>query len=335
MVCNRLCRRARRRATVLGLAVVLTLITTGCFSPAGPPVRRDAAGNPTARDAFAWPFASTSPWNQPIGTGAQYSAPGDPATQAVLAAAPAINAAIWSRSVVLASLGDPVRYLGSGPGAVAIHVPNSAQPSGPPGGDAQLDIVDPSRHVVDESWRTARVFPGNLASGFHSRVDLRGDGLSGTTASGMSSLGGLIRTWELQQHDIRHALAASMPPGLMALGAVWPAHQQDNFAAGAYRGSVHMGALLAIPAWVDVRSLGLSAEGTAIAYALQRYGAYVVDTGGSMALLAEPSAEAWVGSARGDMGRIQAQLRVVTNNGPSSVGGGGAPLMPPAPPFFN
>jgi len=335
MVCNRLCGRARRRGTVLGLAVALALIATGCFSPGGPPVLRAGGGTPPARDAFAWPFASTSPWNHPIGTGAQYSAPTDPATQAVLAASPAINAAIWSKPVVLASLGDPVRYLGSGPGAVAIHVPDSAQPSGPPGGDAQLNIVDPSRHIVDESWRTTRVYAANLSSGFHTRVDLRGDGLTGTTASGMSSLGGLIRTWELQQHDIRHVLAITMPPGLMASGAVWPAHQEDNFAAGAYRGSVHMGSLLAIPASVDVRSLGLSAEGTAIAYALQRYGAYVIDTGGSMALVAEPSAEAWVRPARGDMRRIQAQMRVVTNNGPFSVGGGGAWLMPPAPPFSN
>src|SRR5262249_50830743 len=158
---------------------------------------------------------------------------------------------------------------------------------GPPGGDAHLSIVDPSRHIVDESWLTARVFAGNLSSGFHTRIDLRGDGLSGATASGMSSLGGLIRTWELQQHDIRHVLAVAMPAGLMAPGAVWPAHQEDSFAASAYHGSVHMGSLLAIPASVNVGALGLSAEGTAIAYALQRYGAYVVDTGGSMAFVAE------------------------------------------------
>jgi hypothetical protein len=297
-------------------------------------VQRDRAGNPVSRDAFAWPFAATSPWNTPIGTGAQYSAPGDPQTQSLVAATPAINASNWTKPVALASLGDPVRFLGWGANAVAIHVPDSAQPSGPPGGDAHLSIVDPSRHVVDESWHTTRVF-GNLASGFHQRVDLRGDGLTGVTASGMSALGGLIRTWELQAHDIRHALSITMPPGLMALGPVWPAHQQDNFAASAYHGAVHMGALLAIPPSVDVRSLGLSAEGTAIAYALQRYGAYVTDAGGGMALYAEPSGELWVRSARADMRRIQAQLRVVTNNGPFTVGGGGIRFAPPAPPFFN
>jgi hypothetical protein len=332
MLCNQLRRRARRRAPVVAVVAVLAVFAAGCFSPGGPPVQRDRFGNPTARDAFAWPFASSSPWNRPIGTGAQYSAPGDPNTQSLLAATPAINAAVWSKPVVLASLGDPVRYLGWGPGAVAIHVPDSAQPAGPPGGDAHLSIVDPSRHIVDESWQTTRVF-GNLASAWHTRADLRGDGLTGATASGMSAVGGLIRTWELQALDIRHALAVAMPPELMAMGPVWPAHQEDSIAASAYHGAVHMGSLLAIPQSVDVGDLGLSPQGTAIAYALQRYGGYVVDAGGTMALYAEPSAELWVRTARGDMGRIQAQLRVVTNNGPATVGGGGMPIAPYAPPF--
>ncbi|HZP31364.1 MAG TPA: hypothetical protein VFC99_20600, partial [Acidimicrobiia bacterium] len=66
-----------------------------------------------------------------------------------------------------------------------------------------------------------------------------------------------------------------------------------------------------------------------------RYGAYVVNAAGQMNLYAEPSADPWLGSARADMRRIQAQLRVVTNNGPFSVGGGGTPLAPPAPPFYD
>ena len=199
----------------------------------------------------------------------------------------------------------------------------------------QLNIVDPSRHVVDESWHTSRVFAGNLASGYHRRIDLRGDGLDGTSAAGTSATAGVIRTWELQNHDIRHALQLAMPAGNMAPGPVWPAHAQDSFAANAYHGALHMGSLVAIPANVSIPALGLSPEGSAIAYALQRYGAYLVNAAGQMSLIAEPSAEGLVRSARADMRRIQAQLRVVTNNSPSSVGGGGNWLAPPAPPFYN
>ena len=151
----------------------------------------------------------------------------------------------------------------------------------------------------------------------------------------MSSTAGVIRTWELQAHDIRHVLSICMPPDFMAVGPVWPARTQDSSAAAVYHGSVHMGALMAIPPSVSIPALGLSPEGAAIATALQRYGAYVIDKGGSMALYAEPSAQNLVNSARADMRRIQAQLRVVTNNSPSSVGGGGNWLAPPAPPFYN
>ncbi|HZP30901.1 MAG TPA: hypothetical protein VFC99_18275 [Acidimicrobiia bacterium] len=315
------------------LVVALALVASACFAPGGPAVHRDLAGNPTSRDAFAWPFASSSPWNTPIGTGAQYSAPGDLRTQELVNTPAGINAAIWSTPVVQASMGDPVRTLFAND-TVQLHVPASATPAGPPGGDATLAVVDPGRQLIDESWRTAWAY-GNLVARFHRRVDLRGDGLQGVTAAGMSSIGGLIRTWEIQDHDIRHALQLAMPAGTLASGPVWPARAEDGFAASAYRGAVHMGSLVAIPPSVSIPSLGLSPEGTAIAYALQRYGAYVVNAAGQMNLYAEPSADPWLGSARADMRRIQAQLRVVTNNGPFSVGGGGTPLAPPAPPFYD
>jgi hypothetical protein len=317
------------------LALVVAVAVSACAAASGPAVNRDGAGNPTSRDAAAWPFAASSPWNLPIGSSAQFSAPGDPRTQSLLASRAGINAAIWSNPVYVASWGDPIRFLGSGANAVAIHVPDSATPAGPPGGDNQLDIVDPTHHVVDESWRTSRVFAFNLASGFHVRVDLRGDGLTGATAAGMSATGGLIRTWELQSHDIRHALAVAVPASSMALGPVWPAQSQDAWAPGRYVGALHMGSLVAIPPSVNVAALGLSAEGLAIARALQNYGAYVVNTAGQTSLIAEPSAEGIVRAARADMGAIQAQLRVVTNNGPASVGGGGAPRVGSAPPFSN
>jgi hypothetical protein len=327
------CCRFAHSGRLGALALVIAIAVSACISPSGPAVTRDAGGNPTSRDAFAWPFAASSPWNVPIGSNAQYSQPTDPSTQALLAPRAGINAANWSHPVYLASWGDPVRYLGSGANVVQIHVPDSAAPSGPPGGDAQLNIVDPTRHVVDESWRTSRVFAANLASGSHVRVDLRGDGLVGGTAAGMSAIGGLIRTWELQDHDIRHVLAIAVPASSLALGPVWPARSQDSWAPGRYLGALHMGSLVAIPPDVNVAALGLSAEGLAIARALQNYGAYLVNTAGQTSLVAEPSAEGLVRSARADMNTIGAQLRVVIDNGPGSVGGGGAPRMAYAPPF--
>lgn len=70
-----------------------------------------------------------------------------------------------------------------------------------------------------------------------------------------------------------------------------------------------------------------------LAKALQDYGGYVVDTGGAM--YAEQSAEgnARLAEMRDDLGRIMAQVQVVTNNSSSNPGGGGSPRAPFAPAF--
>jgi hypothetical protein len=57
----------------------------------------------------------------------------------------------------------------------------------------------------------------------------------------------------------------------------------------------------------------------------------VVDRSGAFTFYAEPSAESLLGSMRNDLSKIRAQLRVVTNNGPSTVGGGGTPRAASAP----
>ena len=153
----------------------------------------------------------------------------------------------------------------------------------------------------------------------------------GIRAYGGSAIGGLIRTWEMQAGVIRHALAFAMPRSAMVPGPVWPATSQDSGAVGTYTGALPMGTLVAIPSSVNLTTLGLSPAGLAIARALEQYGAYLVDASSQFTLYAEPSADALLGSARTDLAMIHAQLRVITNNSPGSVGGGGQPLAPLAP----
>ena len=94
-----------------------------------------------------------------------------------------------------------------------------------------------------------------------------------------------------------------------------------------------MGSLLAIPRSVNVDDLGLTPVGAMIAHALQTYGAYVSDTAGAWTLYAQMEAESRISSARYDMWKLRPLVRCVTNNGPRSIGGRGARLAPPAPPF--
>ena len=111
---------------------------------------------------------------------------------------------------------------------------------------------------------------------------------------------------------------------------MWPATQEDS-GSNTYAGQIPMGSLVAIPPSVDLATLGLSSSGLMLARSLQDYGAYVTDRSAGFAFYAEPSAEALLASMRADLNKIRAQLRVVTNNSPSSVGGGGTPRVPLAP----
>ena len=139
----------------------------------------------------------------------------------------------------------------------------------------------------------------------------------------------------------------------------WPATKCDGYGPTGYGGTnpaLAMGALLAIPQTLDLTSLTLQTEpGMILAKALQDYGAYVTnDAARSVnnivtelspqgSVLTEfqgawgfPFQTAGVNGADGwshDIAAIFAALDIVTNNGASSVGGGGAPVVPLAPPL--
>ncbi|MDP3998756.1 MAG: hypothetical protein Q8P89_04040 [bacterium] len=118
-----------------------------------------------------------------------------------------------------------------------------------------------------------------------------------------------------------------------------------------------MGALLAIPSWTNIDSLGLESEpGRQLAWTLQNYGAYIVDDtyGPTFTFNAEngadgsKKAEFWndwglaleimghIDSRRTawqrDIQRLMAALYVVDNNSARpALAGGGIPRQPLAP----
>lgn len=122
---------------------------------------------------------------------------------------------------------------------------------------------------------------------------------------------------------------------------------------------VRPGALVAVPSSLAgaLAARMVTPPARTILQALVEYGAYLVDdtAGDSLAICAEPAAivelrESWGISinitssampnspgATGDFFRdvvlIAQNLHAVSNNAPGSVGGGGVPLQPPAPPI--
>jgi hypothetical protein len=198
---------------------------------------------------------------------------------------------------------------------------------------------------------------GPLYGNWFGQSDLYGDGIAGGHGgSGMSSIGGSIRTGELlNDTPIHHALKIDLWGNWMhydtvSYGHRWPAILADASAPQQYKGSnpsLVMGSLLALPSNVTAASLGITSPiGNKIFQALQNYGAYVVDTTGGdfNALCVEQNADTEFKNAMGhtidkdaaltaDFNRMIAAVKVVDNNSPTSIGGGGTPRASLAPAF--
>ncbi len=343
--------RDARLACRLSLLAVTVLSLFAACSGSGPkraPPRSTAtrsAGTPPAvvraRDPAQWPFDDASPWNTPIGTQATLSSPAQPCTVSLItrSSEATISSSLWSVQPIVASTSDPempVRVKGEV--REVIHVPVDAKPSDPQvsqNGDADLVVIDPTHRYADELWRARRTRDGWEGDAYvRNDLDGPGVGTGGIRAYGGSALGGLIRADELRRHSIPHALALALTRDQMRYGPVWPAIFEDSFNPFyPYAGNVPMGSLVALPRFINVDALGFSPATTAIAHALQDYGAYVVDSSANFTFFAEPSADPFIGHARNDFERLQSLLRCVTDNGPDSVGGAGPPSAPLAPPI--
>jgi hypothetical protein len=314
---------------------------------------------PGTRNPADWPFDRYSPWNTPIGSGAQYTTINSPGFSVNGGAF--ISWDQYSIPVYKASNSDPLRTITQGGQFVTqIHVPDSATPA--PGSDAIMTIVAPDGKSSVEMWRANRLSDMNIDAvdvGLHDLTSKFETNWQAPRASGLSSLGGLIRTADLTTFDdhIHHALAFASPraawnanaPG--GLNWIWPALGADDGTGVGYSnsGNLYLGSLVAIPKSFDINSLGLPAHSLQyeIALALQNYGAYGVDSTSDnmdfyvqqnidqnvMAAYGLPNTDSQYGQFATDLASIIQHLVVVSNNGPSSVGGGGTPLEPLAPDF--
>lgn len=300
------------------------------------------------RDASLWPFLSSSPWNMPMGSGADF----DPETSPVWNAGGGVGLNSdngWSIPVFIAKSSDPIMNIQSNTESGPFRVPGNAAPATQ--SDAHCCIIDEENDKLLETYghftRTGNTVTSTYAL-FNSVKDLGvypEKGWHGTRAYGGSSLGGLIRQHEVISKSIPHALAAAVQRNAMNKNTpngqafVWPASNADSGWPTTYgsTGNLHMGSLVAIPPNVDLNSLGLNSLALAVARAMQDYGIYIVDAadaGPACVLYAEPqTGGSWDSTTRQGMTRAGSYLQVVVNNRADNVGGGGTPRKPLAPNF--
>jgi hypothetical protein len=318
------------------------------------------------RDKFKQPFASTSIWNMPIGSGAQYRAAPirsriggfwtdeEPIIMGGNVMKDAWVNGDWPISGRVG--GTKLSYQVPVPSGFTTHsatdIGNQANFSG---GYLKSDgrtIVEAQGLVVRSNAVTMMIE--------RSAHDIYGDGrpaIGGHGGSSLSGVGGSLRVWEAQGNDpITHAikcLISDLDLSASNGGYRWPARNADYGFESRYVGTntdLRMGALLALAPSVNLNGLGLTTDfGKRVAWTVQNYGMYVVDEeygtwdpialaveyGVNEALDARYGSTLEGGAIAQDMAKIFAQLSVVTNNSATSIGGGGTPRQPLAPPIGN
>jgi hypothetical protein len=347
------------------------------LQPPAPPLQ--------TRDPLKQPFASTSIWNMPIGSNAQYVAAnmsGNPGNT-IWALMPGVD----DEKIVLTPTAPMTALYASNAGwtgkdrcpatgALLLTVPmpsNYVVPNSTGNNSAAFLMAD--KRTIVQTQPLARCSAGAPGTSMttHANVDLYGPGITGSHGgSGLSALGGSIRLGELRpgmlegpHHALKVAVYAKEALYRCTTGSDcyrWPAVTRDSYAVGWYgtannngNAAMKMGALLAIPYSTSIASLNLeTAVAKQLAWTLQNYGAYIVDdtyapgfmldveSGPAGDKRAEFQADwgfsmvqkvadntAW----RRDMQKLVQALYVVNNNTPTTIGGGGTPRQPLAPPI--
>ena len=343
---------------------------------------------PDKRDPMKWPFSEKSIWNTPIGKNAEYvpaNLPTDPRgdpwammpqvdTDIIVMrpAAPLVSitksSAAWSGANRCEPDGAEAEVLAQVPIPDDYVVPHSNR-------NNSATFLSNDGHTLLQSQPFTRCRSGSGATALlkFDPVDLYGEGRGGAHGgSRLSAIGGTLRIGELRPggQPPRHVLKVDVDTELVMRRCSsrsecyrWPAFSADSNAArpngygtkasGDNPAAMKMGALLAIPANIDLTKIGLeTAPAKMLAWTLQNYGAYVVDStgGASFAIAVEDGPD---GSMRSqfqsdwgfsieqrvrdntpwmrDMQRLVALLNIVDNNSAANPGGGGTPRQPLAP----
>jgi hypothetical protein len=169
----------------------------------------------------------------------------------------------------------------------AVPMPADALPAA--GTDKEVIVWQPSTghlwelwRVLEESGHWTACWGGEIADAYTS------DGVFpapfGAGASGLSLLGGQIHLEDLEHGAINHALEVLMPETANS-EFVWPADRTDGVTTSA--NAIPEGTHFRLKASLNLASLHLSPAALEIATAIQRYGMFVADTAGSVALSAQ------------------------------------------------
>jgi hypothetical protein len=261
---------------------------------------------------YARPFNPDSIWNKPIASSGQSVAGNSAQTIGIIASlyggsnVPIILSGVdesWSVPVYFANSATPKRNVcGLMTDGTLVYCTYGLFPVGSgfyPSWDDGSSSTDNKIAVIDTStnrgWSAWQFRPYNkngidytagLAAYGWTDVSTSGDGITmhdggawGGRTAGLSYLGGLIWPDEIQQGHIDHALAFAVDPRSVSNSLIWwPARHGDGSSGDP--NALPIGARIQLDPAFDLNTLPSGAP-RIIAKALQVYGAWLVDTGGS------------------------------------------------------
>ena len=171
-----------------------------------------------------------------------------------------------------------------------VPIPDNAKPSY--GSDGAMVVIDWSTRKMYEFWQAGKV-NGTWQTSWGGVNNVDGDGTTnGPIGAGVSRLAGVVRTGEIAQGRINHALVFSTNNACQSVYR-YPATKTDGLSARS--DCLPEGTRIQLDPSINVDAIaGMSPGERAVAKALQTYGAYAVDNGGAnMAFVFEtPSGEA-------------------------------------------
>ncbi|MEW8340770.1 MAG: hypothetical protein AB2708_13050 [Candidatus Thiodiazotropha taylori] len=240
------------------------------------------------------PFSSNSPWNQSIIERYSYNGREELAyIESIMPNNITINSNTWSIPVYKAVKEDPIRkiFISEINDSVNVKMPDGIKEAG--GTDGHLAVFSPDSKFIHEFYK----FKNNKAK-IYKKVKADGLGVAtnryqniGTRAYGGSSVGGLLRSWEVRdKNSIQHALALAISKQYLKEGFIKPATLEDSFSNSKYSGFIPMGSHITLKAGINYEEMLSNRLAIKIANALYDYGGYVVDSGGSNKIIiyAEP-----------------------------------------------
>jgi hypothetical protein len=301
----------RRRITLgrafalAGFVFVLSWVAAG---------RDEMDAMPSARPAVCWtstsaasrsaaaaavlharPYSKQSPLSTPIGSQARVDARSTEKMAALAAAIEDSGFVValrrWTVSVFLADPQTAYRRIPLtadwAPRRMSNPVPIPARARPDPAGDGHMVVVDAPRGCEYDFYEARRSSSGSWSAGWQTRLSIDGRGMVrgslSARASGFGLLAGLIFPGELRRGRIDHALVFSSPL-VLAAPPVPPATET----AGGSKdpNALPMGTRVRLSPKLDLSKLGLTRYERTVARALQVYGMFLADTGGTLTLYA-------------------------------------------------